>query len=433
MGMLFRMATRNLGVHKIRTSLLGTAIALVTALLALLSGLFTGMQTTMLRTATTLMTGHVNVAGFYKPTSGTVAPVVTKAAALRAFVEKKTPGVKLIVTRGRGWGKVVSDKSSQQAALVGIDIGAEVGFRDVVQVKTGSLEGLREPHSCVIFQSTAKRLEVKVGDTVTLSAPTFRGVNNTVDVKIVAIGGDLGMFSGFNVYVPEATIRELYQLDPLTVGAIQLYVNEPDRAEEIAATLRADIEKAGWRVLPPVSQPFWRKFDTVKREDWTGQKIDVTTWTDEMQFMKWTLATVGTLITIIVGVLLVIISVGMMNALSMAIRERTREIGTLRAIGMQRGGILGLFVLEAALLGLGATIVGVVLAIGTAALVNGIGVGVGEDFQMFVMRETLWLEMDGGTVALSVGVIAAATIVASLGPAWRASRLPPVVAMQSAK
>jgi predicted lysophospholipase L1 biosynthesis ABC-type transport system permease subunit len=44
----------------------------------------------------------------------------------------------------------------------------------------------------------------------------------------------------------------------------------------------------------------------------------------------------------------------LLNTLAIAIRERTREIGTLRAIGMQRGKVVWLLLLEAALLGLGA-------------------------------------------------------------------------------
>ena len=50
-------------------------------------------------------------------------------------------------------------------------------------------------------------------------------------------------------------------------------------------------------------------------------------------------------------VLLVVIGVGIMNTLWIAIRERTREIGTLRAIGMQRRRVLLMFLIEALMLG----------------------------------------------------------------------------------
>ena len=90
--------------------------------------------------------------------------------------------------------------------------------------------------------------------------------------------------------------------------------------------------------MDPDPRAFWLKFETVNREDWTGQKLDVTTWEDEISFIQWTVTAhrPGSPCTLI-GVLLVIIVVGIMNTLWIAIRERTREIGTLRAIGMQRG------------------------------------------------------------------------------------------------
>ena len=50
----------------------------MTALLVLLMGVLNGMRTTMLESATTLMTGHVNVGGFYKVTAGLRGPVVTE-------------------------------------------------------------------------------------------------------------------------------------------------------------------------------------------------------------------------------------------------------------------------------------------------------------------------------------------------------------------
>lgn len=58
------IAFRSLVQHGRRTALLGTAIAAVTALFVLLNGLSTGVRETMIDTATTLSTGHVNVGGF---------------------------------------------------------------------------------------------------------------------------------------------------------------------------------------------------------------------------------------------------------------------------------------------------------------------------------------------------------------------------------
>ena len=94
------------------------------------------------------------------------------------------------------------------------------------------------------------------------------------------------------------------------------------------------------------------KFQSVTREDWTGQKLDVTTWEDEISFMTWTLKALNGLTFVLILILLAIVVIGIMNTMWIAIRERTREIGTLRAIGMQRGAVLWMFLLESLMLGL---------------------------------------------------------------------------------
>src|SRR5690242_7128748 len=122
---LLLIALRNLGSHKRRTLLLGGAIAGVTALLVALIGLSNGIQATTLETATTLMTGHGNVSGFYKVTAGQSAPVVTEFPALREKLLQEVPELDYMVQRGRGFAKIISDTNSMQIVLGGIDIESE--------------------------------------------------------------------------------------------------------------------------------------------------------------------------------------------------------------------------------------------------------------------------------------------------------------------
>ena len=76
LGVDLTIAWRSLVQHRRRTAFLGTAIAAVTALLVLLTGLSTGVEETRIDTATTLSTGHLNVGGFFKVTAGQAAPHV---------------------------------------------------------------------------------------------------------------------------------------------------------------------------------------------------------------------------------------------------------------------------------------------------------------------------------------------------------------------
>jgi ABC-type lipoprotein release transport system permease subunit len=64
--MLFRIAFLSLWQHRRRTGVLMTAIGLVTALMIFLLGVGEGMNRALVEASTTLMSGHVNVAGFFK-------------------------------------------------------------------------------------------------------------------------------------------------------------------------------------------------------------------------------------------------------------------------------------------------------------------------------------------------------------------------------
>jgi ABC-type lipoprotein release transport system permease subunit len=288
-------------------------------------GLSTGTRETMLRTATTLMSGHVNVAGFYKVTEGMSAPVVTDYKKVLEIVKKDVPELDYVAARGRGWTKVISDTGSIQAGVAGIDIQTEPAFKQVVEVVSGNIDDLSQPNSILIFENQAKKLDAKVGDALTLSAPTTRGINNTADVKVVAIARDLGLLSGFNIYIPSEALRSLYRMNADTTGALMLHLKPAyvDKSAAIVIRLRKDLEKAGYRMMDADANPFFLKFDKVNREEWTGQKLDVTSWEDELAFFSWTLKAINGLSVIVLIILLAIIVVGIMNTMWIAIRERT--------------------------------------------------------------------------------------------------------------
>jgi putative ABC transport system permease protein len=424
------IAARNLTRHTRRNVLLGSAIAGVTAMLVLLGGLTTGMREAMLQSATTLMTGHVNLAGFFKITSGTAAPIVAGWEKPWDAVKGLVPELAYAAPRGRGWAKAVADSGSMDLILAGVELDREPRFRDVIQVVEGNLDELRKPGTILIFQDQAKRLGVRPGDTITLSAPTTRGASNTADVRIGAVARNIGLLSAFNAFVPAETLRQLYQLKAGTTGAVQLYLRDPADSSRVATRLRAALREAGYRVMDPDPQPYWQKLMfKVNAEDWTGQKLDVTTWEDEMSFLSWIVTAVTWLGNVLVTVLLVIVAVGIVNTLAIAIRERTREIGTLRAIGMQRSQVLRLTLLEAFLLGLAGAAAGALAGVAVGAALNAAAIELPETMQYFLLQRNLHLAIHPGQVATYVAFVTGLTTAAAVWPSAHAARLRPVTAM----
>jgi putative ABC transport system permease protein len=425
-----QIAGRNLARHTRRNLFLGGALAAVTGLLVLLSALTAGIESAMMTSATTLMTGHVNVGGFFKVTSGSAAPLVSNYPRALDAARRLVPELDFVAVRGRGWAKGVSESSSMDLVLTGVEVAREPGFAAVIRPLEGRLEDLGQPGTVLLFQGQAERLKVKVGDLITLSAPTARGVNNTADVRVAAVARNVGLLSAFTAFIQADTLRQLYGLSADTTGAIQLYLKDPAAAPAVASRLRTALADQGWRVMDPDPQPYWMKLmQKVPSEDWTGQKLDVTTWEDEMGQFKQFIFGIRALTGLLVFVLMAVVVIGILNTLAIAIRERTREIGTLRAIGMQRRKVLWLFVLETALLGLAGAATGALLASAIAGLLNLAGIGIPEGIQLFLMQERLSFLLQPGPILLDVLFLAAVTVAAALLPARRAARLKPVTAM----
>ncbi len=443
MRTLLYIAFRNLVQARTRTALLSSAICLVTMMLVLLLSVSAGIEDNMVGAATTLSGGHVNVAGFFKSTSDDAAPLVTGAAKVRKILEERTPGLDYIVDRQRGWSKIVSDTSSVQSALAGVDPAQEHRLLDTLQLAKeseyleggrdeviGSMWDLEERNTAVLFVGQAKRLEVKVGDGLTIQTETQGGQTNTADVKIVAIARDMGMISGWSLFMRKDDIADLYQLNDDVTGAFWVYLKDIDDATETMGVLRGILEEEGYEIMDHVPAPFFFKFDGVSGEDWTGQKLDLTIWRDEVSFLTWVLTAFNTVTWILVLVLVAIIAVGIMNALWNSVRERTKEIGTMRAIGLTRGEVLWLILFEALLLGLFATTAGAGLGAGIALAVDAAAIPVAnEAMRTILLAETLHLSVRPFTALAAIGLLTTFTGLSALWPAWRAAMMPPVTAI----
>ena len=294
----------------------------------------------------------------------------------------------------------------------------------------GDIRRLAEPKTCLIFVGHAKRLEVGVGDVVTVTVPTGSGRTNTLDATVVAVAQDLGFMTGWAMFLNNQDVLDLYDISEDTTSAVMLYLDDPDRAEEVMGHLREVYEKEGYVLMDHDPQPFFMKFDTVMGEDWTGQKLDLTIWRDEVSFLTWVVTALDGISLFLVGILMVIIMVGIMNTMWISVQERTQEVGTIRAIGMTRTRVLLLFLTEALLLGLIATTLGALIGAGIAAGLDAAAIRLPFDaVKAIMMGDTLHLSVGLGQLVKAVVSFTLVTGLSALWPAFRASRMEPVTAM----
>lgn len=430
MKTFFLIAYRNILQRRGRSLMLAAAIFGVTVIFAMLLSLVQGVKDAMIGNGTALMTGHLNIAGFYKISQSSANPQVTKFPPLLEYAKSQIPESSVIIDRVKAYGKVISETDSVMIPMWGVSMDQEAQVLARLQSESGSILDLKDRGTIALFNVHAKKLKVSVGDMVTVSVPTYRNMNNTKDLKVVSILKDLGMMSQFTGYMNALDTRELYQSKNDSTGQIMIYLKNLKDLEPVEARMRKDLSDKGYSLMEKESNPFWMKFDRVAGESWTGQKLDITTWEDETSFLKWIVSLLSALTFILTIVLSIIIVMGLINVLWMSVKERTTEIGTLRAIGMHRRKVLGMFLLESLILSVSSTFLGLVVTGILTLTLNAAEIPIKSDaFQLFLMTNHLSFKFGFPQAFFIFISLVGFFTLGSLIPARQAAKLSPITAI----
>lgn len=171
--------------------------------------------------------------------------------------------------------------------------------------------------------------------------------------------------------------------------------------------------------------------DAVKRELQTvlGADYDVKTWVELVPFIRDLMGTQDKIFGIVTNIFLFIVLLGVVNAMLMSVLERVREIGTMLAVGTRRRQILTLFLFEGAVLGAVGGLIGVLLGMLIVAVMSSKGIPLPAPGSTVTNLVRPFVSSAFLVRSLLFATLGAA--LASLYPAWRASRLRPVEALAS--
>jgi len=252
----------------------------------------------------------------------------------------------------------------------------------------------------------ARGLQVKAGDTIVLVTTNKDG---SVNGKTFLVRGMLESATGpggRDGYIHIEDARELLRMTEPEVTEFAVRVKRQERAERAAAALEGEL--AG-----------------VKNKQ-GGAALEVHPWQRLTPFAN--IANMIDVLTLAIKVMLVsIVLVAVMNVMVMAVYERIREIGTISAIGTPPRRILALFLTEGLLLGVLGSVVGTGVSLAGIYALN-----VWKISYSFGQQQGLLLVPAIGVqdVVSIAGMVIVVAILASLQPAWKASRMDPITALR---
>jgi putative ABC transport system permease protein len=158
-----------------------------------------------------------------------------------------------------------------------------------------------------------------------------------------------------------------------------------------------------------------------------GDQFEVHTWSERIPFVTDLVETQTKIFNIVSTIVLVVVLLGIVNAMLMNVLERVREIGTMLAVGMRRAQIVRLFLMEGAVIGVVGGVIGVVLGVLLVFAMNKAGVELPAPGAKVASVIHPYVEPLFVARTLAQAVIGAA--LASIIPARRAAQLRPVEAL----
>ena len=406
MMQILKMAFRDLGRNRRRSFFSALAVAIGLALLMLMASVIAGEVGGALESAIRLSSGHIQIrAATYDENKSSlkwedlVANPEQIASQIAAF-----PQVKAATPRLYASGFLSSGNQSAGAKITGIDPLSPASDPYREGIISGSNLSPDDRDAVLIGQPMAEKLNLKVGDNVSLSLNTADGTvqEQAFTVKGIYTTNTYG-FDSATVFLPLAKAQAMTQTEN---HASTIFVLLKD-------TSLTDV------VVPALKVP---------------SNLQIKTWRElNALFVEWeTLA--QSWIGIFYMIILAITASVIINTLIMSVYERTREIGILSAIGMRGGRIMGLFLAESSLLAVGGVIMGLILGLISIYLFNINGFYIGNmGITGILVANTIHAKLtlnDTLNVTIMTFVV---TILSGLYPAITASRMEPVQALRAEK
>jgi ABC-type lipoprotein release transport system permease subunit len=400
---LAMLAWRNLWRNHRRTIIMISAITVGVWAMIFMTALMRGMVNDMLRSGIQALPGHVQIhhPGFRDDPSVNNLIPATGTALDEIFGDN---GFEPWASRVKVPAVITSERESRGVTLFGIDPATEAQITFVADdIAEGRYLEDEADSGIVIGRKLADKLDTRLGKRVVLMSQDPDNEIADRGFRIVGIfDSDPDSLEETFVFAGRATIQKM-----LGIG---------DRVTEVVF-LAADHQNI---------EPLYKRVSEL-----AGSYVVVEPWYELDRYLSTMLNIMDGFVLVWIVVVFLALSFGLVNTLVMAVFERIREIGLMLALGMRPANILGQIVVESLLL----LVIG--LALGNAfawmtvvPLKDGIDISaVAQGMEMMGASSVLYPDLQIRDVIMANIVVLALGFLASLSPAWRASRYQPVEAI----
>jgi len=393
-----RLAARNLLRQPVRSAIALSAILFGVISLVLSGGFIEWIFWAMREATVYSKLGHIQIAkaGYFSQAQEEPSAFIIPADARKLAQISSTPQVRLVTTRLAFNGLASHAETTTSFVGEGVEPENEQSVSHLLHIIKGENLSSKDPKGIILGQGLASSLGVNVGDSVILLVTLSSGGINAIE------GHVRGLFFTVSKEFDDSALRIPIPL-----------------AQELLRVSGAHT----WIVLLDSTEETNNVLAQLKNRIQTGKgALEIKSWNELADFYNKTVTLFSRQMTVVQLIVALIIILSIANTMTMSVIERTGEIGTLMALGNKNKQIMRLFVTEGLILGVFGGITGVMVGYALARAISYLGIpmppapGMTTGFTGQI-RVTLWL----ASQALIIAIIT--SLLASLYPAWKASRL----------
>lgn len=348
-GGLFSLALRNIIRQRARSAATLTAIAIGVAGLILAGGFVQDIFIQLGEAMIHSQTGHIQftLEGYREGRSRSPEKyLINNPDQLKADIQKASPEIQLTMAR-LGFSGILNN-GKRDLGIIGegieADTEAEVGtylqFVEGRALKNSDIDGI------IVGQGVAKSLGLKIGDRITLVITLSQGAVNTLDFELVGIFQSFSKeFDARAVRIPLAAAKRL--MDTPAAHLIVVMLKHTENTTATVDALNGQFSKVGF---------------------------EVTAWNKLSDFYEKTVELYDRQFGVLRLIILIMVLLSVVNSVNMTLFERTREFGTMRAVGDRPSLIFKLIMTESFFLGLFGAVLGIALGCLAALGISAIGI-----------------------------------------------------------